>query len=439
LVLGKTGCGKSSLINNVFGVERAHVSHGGPGKANINVGFRPNDNDRFILHDSEGFEPGEDAKFKTVMDFIDERSKKPDLGERLHAIWICISIPVAGDRVAEIGVEQIIKMVHGRVPLIIVFTKYDMLVTRIIFRAARSGSDEQVWENAEREANSVFDKLCVVPIHEVLNKEVPNANLSVPIKKVSGQPRYASTIKELIRATDQKILQQTNVSSHTEPHSLNFATAQRANADLKVEASIDVGRLKYWSGLLSSTDFTGKKLRQCLEVIHRDIVSVWNIRNSSYLESDVFKARMTVLVDDLLSNPNTPTPSDGLTLATVATLAGAASNPAGIVILSLGSTVWVAKWLIDVYQNSSHNIACVMAYIVDLTIIMHRLSAIEISEERVVSTLKIYASSGEIAQVHNDIRAFSSRIHGPRLSDKDDTFDEIIRLIEQHRVQVPRT
>jgi hypothetical protein len=91
----------------------------------------------------------------------------------------------------------------------------------------------------------------------------------------------------------------------------------------------------------------------------------------------------------------------------------------------------------DIY--SSHNIACVMAYIVDLTIIMHRLSAIEISEEGVVSTLKSYARSGEIAQVHNDIRAFSSRIHGPRLSDKDYTFDEIIRLIEKHCVQVPRT
>jgi len=442
-VLGKTGCGKSSLINKVFGVEKAHVSHDGPGKADINDGFCPNDNDRFILHDSEGFEPGEVAKFNTVKDFIEDRSKTPDFSQRLHAIWICISVPLAGDRVAEIGVEQIIEMVHGRVPLIVVFTKYDTLVTEIIFEGDLDESTEQGWQNAEREADKEFGKLCVGPftkaINEVLNKKVPNANLSVPINKVSGQPRFASTIEELIRATDKEIQQQTNAPPHTEPHSLNFATAQRANTDLKVDASIDVGRLKYWSGLLSSTDFTGKKLRQCLDVIHRDIVSVWNIRDSSYLASDVFKARMTVLIDDLLSNLNTPTPSDGLTLAKVATLAGAASSPAGIVILSLGSTVWVAKWLVEVYQNSSHNIACVMAYIVDFTIIMHRLSAIEISEESVVSTLESYARSGEIAQVHNDIRAFSSRIPGPRLSDKDYTFDEIIRLIEKHRVQVPRT
>jgi hypothetical protein len=111
--------------------------------------------------------------------------------------------------VAEIGVEQNIEKVHGRgefhvinselralkcrhaVPLIVVFTKYDMLVTPIIRRAARGGSTEQVWQNAEREANRVFEELCVgyitKAIDEVLNKKVPNANLSVPIKKVSGR------------------------------------------------------------------------------------------------------------------------------------------------------------------------------------------------------------------------------------------------------------
>src|SRR6266849_6270815 len=66
---------------------RNHVSRDCPGKADIDVGFRHNDNDRFILHDSEGFEPWEDAKLNTVMDFIEERIKRPDLSERLHAIW----------------------------------------------------------------------------------------------------------------------------------------------------------------------------------------------------------------------------------------------------------------------------------------------------------------------------------------------------------------
>jgi hypothetical protein len=68
-----------------------------------------------------------------------------------------------------------------------------MLVTSIIRRAPRGGSTkpEQVWQNAEREANKVFEELCVGPftkaIDEVLSRKVPNANLSVPIKKVSGR------------------------------------------------------------------------------------------------------------------------------------------------------------------------------------------------------------------------------------------------------------
>jgi hypothetical protein len=77
------------------------------------------------------------------------------------------------------------------VPLIVVFTKYDMLVTPIIRRTPRGGSTEQVWQNAEREANKVFEELCINPltkaIDEMLNKKPPNANLSVPIKKVSGR------------------------------------------------------------------------------------------------------------------------------------------------------------------------------------------------------------------------------------------------------------
>jgi len=107
-----------------------------------------------------------------------------------------------------------------------------------------------------------------------------------------------------------------------------------------------------------------------------------------------------------------------LTVTTVAALARAASNPAGIVILLVGSAVLTAKWVFDVYENTSHNIACITAYIIDLTILMHRLSAIEISEERVVSTLQDYARSREIARVHNDICTFSNRIPGSRLGDR---------------------
>jgi len=80
-----------------------------------------------------------------------------------------------------------------------------------------------------------------------------------------------------------------------------------------------------------------------------------------------------------------------------------------------------------------------MGYIADLTIVMHRLSAVEISKESVVSVLQGYARSEEISQVHNDIRKFVNENSTFRLRDKDYTLNEIIRLIESHLVQVPRT
>ena len=148
-------------------------------------------------------------------------------------------------------------------------------------------------------------------------------------------------------------------------------------------------------------------------------------------------------------------PGDGLGVATVASLASAATTPAGIAIISLGLAGQLFKWIFDIYQNtyvcgqglgrhadytfSPGNVACVMAYIADLTIVMHRLSSTELSEERVVTILTDYAKSKAISQVHNDIRKFVKDIPTLRLKDKDHALDEIIRLIEKHRVQVPQT
>jgi predicted GTPase len=231
LAVGKTGCGKSSLINKVFGVEKAQVAHDGPGKADIDVEFRHPNNDKFILHDSEGFESGDVVKFETVKRFIEKRGKMADLKEKLHAIWICVSVPVAGDRVVETGVEQLVNLVRGSVPLIVVFTKYDILVTSEIWKSSRGGSIEQDWLDGEEKAKGTFNKLCVDPLTSAIGE--------VPIRPVSAGMRYTDTIKRLIQATDKEIQRQTGVSSHTEPRSLNFSRAQRADNDLKIEASIE--------------------------------------------------------------------------------------------------------------------------------------------------------------------------------------------------------
>ncbi|KAF8523355.1 hypothetical protein BU17DRAFT_86101 [Hysterangium stoloniferum] len=434
LVLGKTGCGKSSLINKVFGVDQTEVSHDGPGQANIHTAFRHSSNTRFILHDSQGFEPGDDTKLNIVKHFIEKLTEEevPDK-DKLHVIWICISVPRAGDRVIETGVQEVFSLAQKRkLPAIIIFTKFDMLVTIAMSEekdAVASLSKKEMWRHIEDKAKEAFESLCVRPWRDVVGR--------VPLM-VSTRQKYQNTIQAVIQATDEEIQQRTSNFSHTEPHSLNFTAAQRLNTDMKIDASIDIGRFKYWSGLLSKTDFSGKQLKQCLDVIHRDIVAVWNIRNSNFLASDKFKAKMIVLVDDLVSNPNTPIIGQELTLATVAALAGAATTAAGIAIIAAGVVLRLLKWIYDVYDNTAGSVACVMGYIADLTIVMHRLSSAgDVSEQTVESILVDYAKSSQISQVHNDIRKFIKDSFPFPFQDNDYIINEIIRLIEQHRVQVP--
>ncbi|KIM69150.1 hypothetical protein SCLCIDRAFT_89755, partial [Scleroderma citrinum Foug A] len=52
LIIGKTGVGKTSLINRTFGIDEARPAHDKRGKANIEKPLVSKRNKRFILHDS---------------------------------------------------------------------------------------------------------------------------------------------------------------------------------------------------------------------------------------------------------------------------------------------------------------------------------------------------------------------------------------------------
>ncbi|KAF8261929.1 hypothetical protein EI94DRAFT_1604614, partial [Lactarius quietus] len=88
-----SGVGKSSLINHIFGiniaVRRCHNHRAG--YADIDMEFVSEENRLFVLHDSKGFEPGELENFDTVRRFIEERSKKPLLKDRIHCLWYVYS------------------------------------------------------------------------------------------------------------------------------------------------------------------------------------------------------------------------------------------------------------------------------------------------------------------------------------------------------------
>ena len=63
------------------------VANDKAGKADIDKELMSPQNDRFILHDSKGFEPGEGANYDVAKRFIESRKNEPDIRNQLHAIW----------------------------------------------------------------------------------------------------------------------------------------------------------------------------------------------------------------------------------------------------------------------------------------------------------------------------------------------------------------
>jgi hypothetical protein len=74
-----------------FTVVRKSISHSASGKADIRQPITPPENDRFILHDSIGFEHGASEEFNIAKDFLESRSgDKLALEERVHVIWCVV-------------------------------------------------------------------------------------------------------------------------------------------------------------------------------------------------------------------------------------------------------------------------------------------------------------------------------------------------------------
>jgi len=198
LAVGRSGVGKSSLINRVLGITKAKVSHLKAGESDITQEYVSPRNKNFILHDSNGFEPGDLVNYNVVRDFILERSKSRAPENRIHAIWLCTETPPAGGRVFEKGDEMLVAFAYEiKVPLIICFTQYDRLVRT---KAAELEEDEGIIDVAryEDDAHKAFLK-CLGLVQRTITRY-----LKVPMPrycKVSVRPRFPADVTDLVKAT----------------------------------------------------------------------------------------------------------------------------------------------------------------------------------------------------------------------------------------------
>ncbi|KAG2368056.1 hypothetical protein BDR07DRAFT_1605662 [Suillus spraguei] len=435
LVIGKTGVGKSSLINQTFGVEEALTSHDKPGEADIDTEFISKQNDRFVVHDSKGFEPGGENNLQIVQNFIERRRSEPALKDQLHAVWLCFEIPWAGGRLLETGTEAFLTLKRngklGNIPVVAVLTKYDMLTDRVERTLSDSLltrlDDDAIKKLIKKKADAELKDICIRPLQKFAGRDI----LHVAVSK-----DHKETLATLIQVTENL------VRRHLAPEaSIMTSIAQRVDPGLKMNASIDVGKRRYWNALASSAAFKNHTIRECLHVLHTDIVAVWNFHDLIYLYSSEFRTLMMNMVDksdgEHASDPN-KTITVGLSIVgTIAGIMSALAGPAAPIVVPIAASVVLAVWARDVYQMSHVTLQRFMTYIIDLTLVLQTLYLVsesqELSRRAIKLALASYHASPISGEVHTRIQKYDREL---KLQERVDchTLDKIIELMQLYSI-----
>ncbi|KDQ06233.1 hypothetical protein BOTBODRAFT_263641 [Botryobasidium botryosum FD-172 SS1] len=420
LVLGKSGVGKTSLIKNVFKIDTIKESNSISGVSDINEELTSPGNDRFVLHDSQGFEPGEIDNYNTVTTFIDQRVSQPHIKDQLHAIWFCVQTPDAGGRAFGVQDEMFLKL-----PVIVVFTQYDRLLAHVTFTTnvdeSSGKSPEIVNSIIEEKASAEFQKTCVDVLDSYKTK--------LEWAKVSILREHAETCTALVNQTSNLLLATNRIWFLS-------AIAQRVHADVKIDACVQLGMEKYWLDLAASTHFTGYPLRKCLKRILLDMLQVWNFNdNNNILMGTEFEAMIFRLIQDL-GNPGSESPNPSFRQQEVTAIRETLDGS-----VSPGQTgVGSRGWFLGTYVQGAlapTQLLMLMGFIVDLTMVLERLfwtmfrkDVQSVAIEHVQEVFNKYIISGERTKIHRDLTDYVKN-RNPQAPDK--AHEEVKRLIEAHR------
>ena len=116
LIIGKSGVGKSTLLNAIFGENFAKTGSGDPLTQHITDYQKGS----LTIYDSKGLELKDTSAFEEIENFI-ETQKTKSVNEQIHLAWLCIS--EGGRRVEEREKELYGILKNNNIPTIIVITK----------------------------------------------------------------------------------------------------------------------------------------------------------------------------------------------------------------------------------------------------------------------------------------------------------------------------
>ncbi|KAI6103037.1 hypothetical protein F5141DRAFT_1217616 [Pisolithus sp. B1] len=432
LVIGQSGVGKSTLINKAFGIKQASAEIFEPGQADIKKELISQENDRFVLHDSKGFEPAEGVNCDDVKLFIEDRKKREHIKDQLHAVWLCFRIPIAGhgDRLLEDGAETFLRKdasVLQNIPTIVVFTKYDKLLTYM---------QMQRKADPDAAAQQYLQECCIQPIQDFSK----DAKLSYVA--VSSSPGHAEGRNQLIKLTSEKVTE-TFGSRLEDPAAFedrgvnNVSSFYSALCPDLMYFAHRVGKQRYWKTLASSPNFPGHTIQECLRVIHTDIIAVWNFHDpSGHLDSEPFRELMVNLVGTI---DESATGSARLTRSDTRNTLAESAVPILLlvpIILPFAAGLAFVQWAYETYQRMDNVHQRFMAYIVDLIHVLEILFTLtandsekELTRRAIKIAFKAYHHSGMRRDAHAQIKSFDCKVPG-----RDAVLDMIVSLVRMSRI-----
>ncbi|KAF8549886.1 hypothetical protein OG21DRAFT_1514674 [Imleria badia] len=416
LIIGNSGVGKSSLIRKVFGVEIVDVSEATRGTADIEKEFISATNERFVVHDSLGFEAGDEQNIDIVKQFIARRKAMPQLKDQLHAIWLCLETPYCGGRLLEAGAEKVLQerdKVLGNVPLVVVLTKVDQLDAQLEI-------DPPENETLENYKSRYLNKYCVEPLRRAAGRDITHVTVSV-------KDGYSESLTNLVKATKDNM-----AKYHVDETPWFVASiAQRVSIKEKIELSIAVGKKEYWNILMGAV-FRGHTLQQYLHVIRKDVITVWNFNDPDkcLMDDRIFEVllRTNNLGDTADTQSNKASFAD-LIASALELLQKGLSGSVDIASV-LGFAVAATKAPNKMYQGAKEDVKILMAFIVNLICVMQVIFLLASGGPvtRQTVALAVGGCERQRSVVHSLVNDFDGKL-GVLLGGRDYALEQVVKWI----------
>ncbi|KAK3671883.1 hypothetical protein LTR78_008249 [Recurvomyces mirabilis] len=364
LVCGSAGVGKSTLVNLLLGVpEMTQESHGAHGVHDVETGFSPDDAP-YIVHDSCGFQAGQDDELDRVRSLLRTRSKSANIDERVHLLLYCVSSTRL--RTTESADAEVLRLVaesDSRISVVVVSTRFDeveALCTDEVERSVLSESGKrsrrqlapEEWDVIESRVQEAMDQK---KEHITAGLQAAGTGFVGPVFTSKDDGESVAALTEIITAsmTDVRIQEM-------------FIAAQICSVQPKIDFAIDHSIRLYghairtsalpiaFSGLIASTTITAMIVRDVLKAFHF----------TGYSTDLAVSTISTMLVGNYESN-GVYVAANLLSVATAGSMATVVASPLG---LALGAGSYMLK-LSAVPQFGRMLLMCT----IDTVLIMERV------------------------------------------------------------------